>query len=404
MNLIKIAWRNIWRHKLRSLAVMSSVILGLVAGIFSSSLVIGMLDGRFQNFIDNELSHIQVHHPDFIGQNEVHQTMGTNKDVLYRILNIPDVKAATVRSKTHSMVASATYTGGVQLMGIIPRHENQTTQFSKNIIDGTYLEDGDQNSVLIGKALADKLKVKVGSRIVLTFQDVDYDIVSAAFVVKGIFETYYNRYDETTAFVTLDYLDQHLKLNGEFHELALLSDHIDDIDGMVPSVQQVFPDMTVRKWSEVSPELNYWIQFGGLFSYIFVIVIMLGLAFGLLNTMLMAVFERTREIGMLMAIGMNKKKVFGMIVLEAISLSAVGIVIGMLLSYWIVMATSINGIDLSSLSDVMKEIGFDTMIYPQLDRTFYWIMPFIVITTALLATIYPALKALRLNPAEAVRE
>lgn len=404
MNLIKIAWRNIWRNKLRSLAIIFSVILGLVAAIFSSALVIGMMDGRFQNFIENEISHIQIHHPDFIGQNEVYQTTGVNKSILSDILQVPDVKAATIRTKTHSMIASATTTRGIQLWGISPEQEEKTTNLTENLIEGKYLTAADKNQIIIGKMISNKLKVSVGSKVVLTFQDIENDIVSAAFVVKGIFETYSNRYDENNAFVPINSLNEYLKLGEEFHELALVSHHIDHLDALIPLLQEILPELTIRKWNEISPELDYWIEVGGIFSYIFVIVILIALAFGLLNTMLMAVFERTREIGMLMAIGMNKKKVFGLIVFETIILSLIGTIIGMLLGYWLVISTSRKGIDLSALSDVMKEIGFDSMIYPQMDITFYWVLPFFVVSTALLAAIYPAVKALRLNPAEAVRE
>jgi ABC-type lipoprotein release transport system permease subunit len=403
-NLFKIAWRNIWRNKLRSMAVIFSVFLGLLGGILLSGLSVGMLEGRIHSFIENELSHIQVHHPDFVGQQEVYQTLAGDENLLSQILQLEGVKAATLRSKTHSMVASATYSSGVQLQGILPEMEDRTTDFSKNMIEGEYLNAQDNNAIVIGKALADKLKVGVDSRIVLTFQDIENDITSVAYVVKGIYETFSNTYDENMVFVPLNHLNKHLKLVDKFHELAVLTEDANALQPQLDRLKELFPEMTVRTWEEISPEMRLWIEAGGIFTYILTIIIMIALAFGLLNTMLMAVFERTREIGMLMAIGMNKRKVFGLIVFETILLSFVGTALGILVGYGWLTHLSKNGVDLSAISDVMKEIGFDTMIYPVLDPTFFSLLPVIVFVTALLAAIYPAVKALRLNPAQAIRE
>jgi len=403
-NLIKIAWRNIWRNKLRSMAVIFSIFLGLLAGILVSALAVGMLDGRFQNFIENELSHIQVHHPDFIGQKEVAQTITGKENLLPEILQLEGVKSATLRTRVHSMIASATYTKGVEMIGITPESENKTTGFAKNIIEGDYPEEEDANVILIGKTLADKLRVSMDSRLVLTFQDIENDITSAAFVVKGIYETFSNTYDETMVFVPIDYLNNQLKMEDQFHELAVLTFDINRLDTPLSLLQERFPDMEVRTWDEIAPEMLFWTEAGGIFTYIFVIIIMVALAFGLLNTMLMAVFERSREIGMLMAIGMNKRKVFGLIVLETTLLALIGTVLGVLSGYWYVSRLSESGVDLTAFSDVMKEIGFDTMIYPVLDPEFVYLLPVIVFVTALLAALYPAIKALRLIPAEAIRE
>lgn len=404
MNLINIAWRNIWRNKLRSIAVMFSVMLGLFAGIFSSALVEGMMNGRFQNFIEKELSHIQVHHPHFIGQQEVFQTTNISIDILDEINKLPEVKSATVRTKIQSMIASATFTGGVRLIGVETTYEQKTTGFADNLIEGEFIAQDDRNAIVIGQALADKMKVGIGSRIVLTFQDVENEITSAAFRVKGIFETHSSRFDESMAYANIHYLNEHLKIEDTFHEMAVLANYPDKLDELVSKLKDKFPENSVRKWNEIAPEMDFWVEIGSIFSYIFVGVILIGLAFGLLNTMLMAVFERTRELGMLMAIGMNKRRVFSLIVLETMALSVVGALLGLAGAVLVIKATSKSGIDLSAFSDVMREIGFENIIYPELNLVFISILPVLVIATALLAAIYPALKALKLNPAEAVRK
>jgi ABC-type lipoprotein release transport system permease subunit len=402
METIKMAWRNIWRNKARSGAVSMAVILGIAAGIFASSLVEGVMRSRFVNFIENQVSHIQVQHPEFIREQEVFQTIPVDRHRLSEIQTHHQVRGATVRTRSQSMIASATYTGGISLVGILPQSEHQTTAFADKLVMGEYLPDDHDNSILIGASMATKMKVSVGSRIVLSFQDKDNELVSAAFVVRGLFDTGYKRYDESTAFVHLHHISDYLKVAPYFHELAVLAHDPDSLHAVVADLQPFFPGMSVRQWQEIAPELEMMMASSGIFSYIFIILILIGLAFGLLNTMLMAVFERTREIGMLMAIGMNKRRLFALIVSETALLSLFGTAIGLILAIWLVNWTGRSGIDLSAFSDVMKELGVDPVIYPMLDASFVWVLPWIVLTISILAALYPALKALKLKPAEAI--
>lgn len=382
---------------------MMAVALGLTAGVFASAMINGMMQSRFHEFIENQISHLQLHHPDFVGQQEVYQHTGVPRDQLDRVLENPMVRAATVRTKVHSMIASATYTGGVELMGVLPENEKQTTGFHNNVVEGNYLEKHGTNEILLGSALAEKMRVQVGSRVVLTFQDVDHNMVSAAFLVTGLYETGYTRYDESFALVHMDYLNNQINIGNSFHEMALLLTDIDHIPAMTKELEVMFPGLHVRAWNEVSPEMSVLVEAGDVFAYIFLVIILLGLAFGLLNTMLMAVYERTREIGMMMAIGMNKQRIFALILFETLALSLVGGVFGIVGSWAIVSWVSRVGIDLSAFDDVMKEIGFSPVIYPVLETAFFITLILFVMLTALIASIYPSLRAMRLNPAESAK-
>jgi putative ABC transport system permease protein len=402
MQTIKIAWRNIWRNKIRSTAVILAVILGLTAGIFSAALVEGVMLSRFENFIEKQVSHIQIHHPDFIREREVFQLIPENRHIIDQIAAIPLVKGASLRSKNQSMIASATYTGGIELTGILPKQEHQTTGFASNMVAGNYLSTEPTNEILIGASMSKKMKVGVGSRIVLSFQDQDNNLISASFLVVGLFDTGYKRYDENNAFVHLHQISEYLDIDDQFHELAVLAHNPENLNEIVNALEPLFPNMKIRTWQEVSPELEIMMASSGMFSYIFVILILIGLAFGLLNTMLMAVFERTREIGMLMAIGMNKRKLFLLIITETLFLSLSGTAIGIVLAIALVSWTGHIGIDLSAFSDVMKELGVDPVIYPALDLSFTYVLPFIVVAISIIAALYPASKALALKPAEAI--
>ncbi len=395
MHIARMAWRNVWRNKLRSTAVCGSVFLGLVAGIFSSSLVKGMLEGRFKLFIENEISHLQVHHPQFVESRDIKYSL--NPDLFLDSLRGNDkIKAFTLRTLTQATISSSTYTAGVSVLGMNPHLEDMTTRFSRFLIEGACFQNLSSNEIIVGSSLLNKMKVGLGSRIVLSFQNRDNEIVRSLFIVRGVFETYSNRYDNSSVMVEKTYLNELLGLEDEFHELAILVKDEGDIEEVASVLSSVSPKSLVRTWWEISPELILWLDSAGIFSYLFMIVILLGLAFGLLNTLLMVVYERTNELRMLMSLGMHKSKVFLLIVFESLFLATVGTLAGWVGGYLLVKVYANNGIDLSALSDVMRDLGFESVIYPHLDYSFFILLPFIVLLFALLAAIYPAMRAIQL--------
>ncbi|HIB90533.1 TPA: FtsX-like permease family protein [Candidatus Poribacteria bacterium] len=164
-----------------------------------------------------------------------------------------------------------------------------------------------------------------------------------------------------------------------------------------------YPDLTIRSWDEISPELGYANELMGTAILIFIGIIMLALAFGIINTMLMAVLERKRELGMLMSVGMNRLKVFTMIVVETIFLALMGGPLGLAFGYFTIQYFGTNGIDLSIVGEGMESFGVGMIVYTSMEAAKYAEVGIMVIITAILSSIYPAYKALKLNPAEAVR-
>jgi putative ABC transport system permease protein len=396
MNMVRLAWRNVWRNKLRSLAVCGSVFLGLVAGVFASSLVKGMLEGRFKLFIENEISHLQVHHPLYLESRETEYTLRLDSLKMDSLLNADRVRAFTLRTQVQAIMGSPTYTAGVTIVGVDPQREDQTTQFSRFLIEGDDFATLASNHILVGASLLRKMKVGLGSRVVLSFQNKDHEIIRALFIVKGVFETPYNRYDNSTVWVERGHLNQLLGLSDEFHELAMVVEEEDEIESVAHALAGDFPEGLVRPWWVISPELTLWLDTSSIFSYLFILIILLGLAFGLLNTLLMVVHERKGELKMLMSLGMHKSRVFQLIVLESLFLAWVGTLGGWITAFILVQFYAHKGIDLSGLNDVMRELGFESVIYPSLDSTFFFLLPFFVLLFALLASLYPASRAIRL--------
>lgn len=402
-----LAWRNIWRSPTRSLVVIMAVALGIWAALSLSGFATGMMKSYVNNAIENSVAHIQIHQAEFLDEYKVEFHLADAGKVEQEVRNVEGVKALSVRSVSSAMIASSKGARGVMVKGIIPEDERMVSTLSEKIVEGDYLSDKGKNSILISRELADKLQVKMRSKIVLTFQNLDNEITSAAFRVTGVFDTGNTPYDQGHVFVRRPDLNR--LLTGEVttaelaHEVAILVNDIESIEAVAKELQEALPALKVQTYREVSPDLELYETQMQSVSMIYLVVIMLALVFGIINTMLMAVLERVKELGMLMAIGMNKLKVFGMILLEAVLLGVVATPIGLLLGYATITYVKNNGLDMSAYSSSLKNYGMAEIIYFDIDPSVYWQASLMVFITALIAAIYPALKAIRLRPVEALR-
>ncbi|NTW25708.1 MAG: ABC transporter permease [Lentimicrobium sp.] len=403
--IITISWRNVWRNKSRSITILLAIAFGLWGGIFATSISAGMMKQRFRTSIEMQVSHLQIHNPQFLKDDNIKFSISKADAIIAHLKTDTAVKAFSARTISNGMLSTATLTKGIKILGIDAIHEAVTTQLSTCVIEGNYLSDKGRNPVLIGQKLAEKLKLETGSRVVMTFTDVEGEIVSASFRIEGIYRTSHTILDETRAYVRQKDL-QHL-IGGEavVNEIAVLLKDIDEVNPYIAKLKSDFPENEIRSWGQISPDLLYMNEMAGETLLVLLVIIMLALAFGLLNTMLMTVFERTRELGMLMAVGMNKIKVFMMILLETTFLTISGAIAGGILSAITIYLTGRTGIDLSSVGgDSMNDFGIDSVVYPSLFPGFFTDILVMVLLTSILSAVYPAYKALKLKPSEAIRK
>ncbi len=403
--LAQLAWKNIWRNKIRSLVVITSVMLGIWAGTFIMSYVFGMMEQRLSDAIENEISHIQIHHPDYDADNDPVFVIPQSQQLLDLLDEDEKVDCYSARILAYGMINSASTSAGGKLIGIDPDQEDELTNISQFISSGEFLDDSDKNKIVIGQRLADKLKVKVRSKLVLTFQDVDKNIVAGAFRVKGIYESYNSSLEELNIYLNDKDLIELLGNGVNHHEIALLMNDSKGVDQYSIRLSAANPGLKVETWKELSPELNLMIETMDQSMMIFLIIILVALSFGIVNTMLMAVLERVREIGMLMAIGMNRTRLFAMISLETIFMVMIASPAGLLLAFATIEYLGTYGLDLSAIyAEGYAQYGFKSLIYPTLGADYYLKIVQLVFITAILSSIYPAITALRLNPVTAIRK
>ena len=401
--LIKIAWRNVWRNKIRSGVVIISIVLGIWAGLFVMAMTLGLNEQRMNGAISTYLSHVQVHDAQYSKEQNINYYIQNKEKILNKIESDNNIKAYAKRTIVTAMAANSNGSYGVQIVGINPAEEKKLTSISDKLIEGTYLNKFKRNPIVIGKALADKLDLNLRSKIVITLQDINSNIVSTSFRVEGIFKTSSSMFDEATLFVKMDDLEQITGLSGQIHEIAILANSINNADKIKSDLSKEIGENKAETWSDIAPELGYANEMMSRFIYIFMGIIFLALAFSIINTMLMAVLERRKELGMLMSVGMNKSRIFSMITLETLFISALATPIGMLLSFWTISYFGEVGIDLSAVAKGLESLGIGTRIYTFLPRQLYINITFLSLLVTFVSALFPARRALKLNPVEAIK-
>jgi ABC-type lipoprotein release transport system permease subunit len=399
-----IAWRNIWRNRLRSGIVIAAIATGLFGGIFSIAFMEGVAEQTVNSAIALQLSHIQLHHPLFLENEELKYRIPGADSILHRIAGTPEVAAASRRYRVRAMASTASGGTGVEIVGIDPSAEKRVTDVWQRITDGDYFAGNRRNPLVVGERLAKKLRVKVGHKIVLTTQAEDGTLTGGAFKVIGLFKSDNSAFDETRLFADSRDISRLLGMpQDESHEIALLLANPQRLTPVAESLASEYPFLKIETWRQIAPDLGMLQGLMQQMMFMFIVIILIALAFGIINTMLMAVIERTQEIGLLMALGMSKTRIFIMIMLETVFLSLTGGFLGMAVSIVVIHVAHLHGIDLSIVGKGLAAIGYAAHVYPRLAAGFFAILTLLVIVTAILSSLYPARKALKLKPAEAIR-
>ena len=403
LTLIKISWRNVWRNKLRSFVVILSVIFGLVGGIIMIAMSYGLNEERMNNAVETYLSHIQIHNKSFSEEYNIKHTIDNLEGIENAIENDSRVVSYSKRIILNGMLSNSNGSYGIQVKGVDPVQEVKVTNTYEKIIEGEYFKSKRDNTILIGKKLADRLNLKIKSKVVITFQDENYELTSLLYRVEGIFRSGNSRYDEANVFVKNISITKNLPNFSGYHEIPMLLTDINLRGDLKNDLIPYSSDNIVEGWDDISKDLAYANEMLAAVLYIFMMIILSGLSFGIVNTMLMAILERRKEIGMLMSIGMSRFKIFLMISFETMFLSIVALPIGLIISYSIVEYYSVVGIDLSIVEAGLENFGVGTRLYFKVPNQEYFIVAIMVFVISIISSIFPSVRALKINPVEATK-
>jgi len=406
---LTMAWRNIWRHPRRAVLTMAAIAFATVLLVFMLSWQFGSYDTMINAAVKVHTGHLQVQAAGYHEQQDMHLVVSDPTAVTRILEGIPDVTAHTARATAFSLVSSKERTYGVAVRGIDPVRETQVTTLKQLIREGHYFTEGDTNAALVGGLLAKNLRVGVGDELVLLGQGRDGSIAATVVRVKGIFRYGQDEFDRNFIYLPLPYFQEVYSMRGAVHEVVALCVSLEAVPRVKRAVAAGLKTideenkLVVLDWMELMPGLIQSIKMDLISGFIFYIILIVVVAFSILNTFLMVIFERTREFGVFMALGTTPGRLTRLLLFESTTLTLLGTAIGILAGSLVTWYFQVHGIVISGTSEMLRQYGLPERMYPQLSLLSIAVGAGLVLVITLMTALYPALKVRRLRPVEAMR-
>jgi ABC-type lipoprotein release transport system permease subunit len=401
----RMAWRNAWRNPRRTAVVVTAVAVGIAGVVLTMAVNYGMVVQMMETAISTELGHLQIHAAGFDQNPELAVRLEDGGSAAAEALAaLGGVAAWARRVRAEGLITSPRSSAGVRVVGIEPEREAEVSIVARSIRQGRYLGgvNGVKRRVLIGEKLARRLEVDVGDKVVLSVQDLAGDLGAEALRVAGIFKTPMGELDGGTVFVRIDEGQALFGLGRAVSEIVVVAHDRAHVPALREMLAARLPGAEVRSWKELRPVLVYLVKLFDQMALWVYVAAFVAMAFGIANVLLMAVYERIREIGIMMAVGMKGRRLVLMIVVESLFVTLLGLALGFAGAVAGVWALQ-DGIDLSFFAEGLSAFGVGTRLVPVLRWADFTVPMAVALVTALVASAWPALHAVRFRPAEAVR-
>ena len=400
--LTTLAWRNLWRNHRRTLIMLAAVILGTWAMIFMTALMRGMVTQMIQDGISALPGHIQVHHPEYRDDPSVANLISISDTELAAKFEAADIAHWATRVRVPAVITSEYESRGITLLGVDPDRERGLTFVDYDEVEGRFLESTEDTGIVIGKKLAKMLNTRVGKRVVVMSQDPDNEIADRGFRVVGLFTANVSAFEEAFIFAGKSTTQKLLRIDDQVSELIVFGDDDRNVEALYDKVSAIVDSrVEVRRWFEVDAYLGAMLTIMDGFVFVWIIVIFLALSFGLVNSLGMGVFERVRELGLMLALGMKPVYILGQIIIESMMLLVIGLVLGTALS-WAAIQPIKDGIDISIVGEGLDMWGMSSVLYPDLLLRDVILANVVVLVLGFFASLAPAWRAAHYEPVAAL--
>lgn len=404
----KLCWKNIWRNKRRTLITVNAIGVGVMALVVILNYYDGFHEQVIQNVIRYHSGHLLISAPGYFSNNIASRYIKDPSPMEKWLNNASEIKASSSRILVQGMLSSPQGSANILFTGIEPKKEAKVTRFKANIVQGDYLANPKINGVVLGKKLAQLLKLKLGSKVVALTQGVDGSIGNELFYVEGIFDTQ-SDLDKSLAFITLTNAQKLLSVpkNG-VHQIAIVLKTESELPIVQKKLQDRFPkhQAEILSWMQLQRPLMAMIELNKSANSLLMIIILFIAAMGIANSILMSILERTREFGVMMAIGTTKKEVISMVITETFLLSAVGVAFGNILGVGLTLYFHTRGFDLKWLTSqkiVVQGTIIQTVSYPNVHWNNSLTITLMILGLSMLVSFFPVRHISNLNPVKALR-
>lgn len=402
---LKIAWLNIWRNKRRTLITASSVFFAVLLAILARSMTEGVYENMVHNVVGYSSGYLQIHQKGYWDEKSIDNSFEANKLLNKNLLSNPNVTHIMPRLETFALASFGDKTKGVMILGIDPEAEKEANKLNEKIIKGQYLETANDIDILIGAGLASQFKLATNDTLVLLGQGYHATTAAGKFRVKGIIKLGSPDLNNNMIYMPLQ---QAQFLHGAENRLTAISMMINkstSVEKLKYMVEKQIDteQYEVMNWKEMMPEMDQFIEADSIGHFIIIGVLYLIISFGLFGTLLMMIFERTREFGILIAIGMKKQLLALILLLESLLISIIGCLAGVLCGILTVNWFKNHPIYFTGeLKELYEYYGIEPIIFFSVSEKIFIIQTLIVLTLAVLLALYPGYKLMKLKPIEAI--
>jgi ABC-type lipoprotein release transport system permease subunit len=402
---ILLSWRNIWRNPRRSVLTILAIVFAAALLVFMLSFQFGAYEDMIESSVRLSTGHIQVQAVDYLDRPEMRKVVDNVDDVVKKVREIDNVEAAVVRSETFALAGGVERSRGVMVTGVNPEAELLISSLPGQIRKGRYLHTGAAGEAVIGTLAAEHLGLKIGDECTLLGQGRDGSVAATVVYVVGIYETGIDEFDRSSMQMTLSDFNSVFTMENGAHRVVLTLHNLSDAFLIADKLKEMpeTGDLAVLTWDELTPGLKQSIELdliGGVIMYVILVIVV---AFSILNTFFMAIFERTREFGVLMSVGTKPLRLVKIMLIESMAMTTVGLLIGIALGMAVTLFFTKYGIGMGESSELLTQYGIADRLYPKLSAASIVIGPTIITIVTFITALIPAMKIPRMRPVEALR-
>jgi putative ABC transport system permease protein len=404
--IIKLAWRNIWRNKRRLLLTVTAVAFATLAVIAMRGVQLGTYAVNIKNAVSLFSGYMQIQHSGYKENPSLRLNFIIDSSLSKRLGSIREIKGFAPRVYGDGLISYKENSLGVALIGIDPHKEKSVTSLMNRIKEGSFFTSDSSDEAVVGYKLLENLKASVGDTVVILTQGLDGSLGNMKFKIVGTVKAGVPEFDAYTAFTGLSKAQELLALQNRIQSVVINLEDLNDIDKvkdeLTPELKK--SSLSALSWDELMPDFKQSIEFDNVSGMLFLLILIIVVAFGILNTVLMSVMERYNEFGIELAIGIPRIKLVYLVLIETFFISVIGIIagniIGWVINYYIIQ----NPIEFGSeLGKMYEEYGFLPILSSSLDPLIFLNNSITILSIAVLACVYPMIKVFRLEPLKGIR-
>lgn len=403
---VRMAWRNLWRHRRRTWLTVGAMIFSNLLLVFMISLQFGSYRMMIDNTLKSYTGHLQVQRVGYIDNPKIRDSIAGIVPLADSIRKRLDSNTVAARGVAFAMVSSKQRSYGLQLIGVEPRYEPEVSTLPGLLTKGHYFTDFDAAEIIIGSVLARNLRVDIGDELTLLGSGRDGSIAAGVVTVIGIFDSGISDIDRLMAQLPLGYFQSLFSMADQGHNIVIDAEdlsHVAELQKTVSDMLSAEPQLVVLDWDKLQPGLKQAIQADMTSAWFMYAVLIILVAFSVLNTQLMSVLERTREFGTMLALGVKPARLGALVFSETFFMSALGLIIGTALGATLAYYLSFVGFSYPGMEEMAGRFNLPDRMYPSLSWLSVFLGPGIVFICSMIASIYPALRLFFLQPVSAMR-